>query len=106
MIQVTEKAQKEIQKILAKQDKPGMGLRMGVKGGGCAGMEYQLDLDVEKPGDRTFEFGGSKVFVDTKSYLYLVGMTLDYSEGLLERGFKFLNPNAKRSCGCGTSFST
>lgn len=106
MIEVTEKALSEIKKILAKQGKPGLGLRVGVKGGGCAGMTYQLDLGIEKPGDKVFDFEGTKIFVDLKDYLYLVGLKLDYSEGLLERGFKFINPSAKRTCGCGTSFST
>lgn len=106
MIEVTDKALIEIKKILAKQGNLDLGLRVGVKGGGCAGMSYQLDLGTQKAGDKVFDFGGTKIFVDLKDYLYLVGLKLDYSESLLERGFKFINPTAKRTCSCGTSFST
>lgn len=81
-------------------------LRMGVKGGGCSGMSYSLEFDTEMtPHDREFEVDGIKVVVDKKSYLYLTGTTLDYVQQGLTGGFTFVNPNAKSSCGCGTSFS-
>ena len=81
-------------------------LRMGVKGGGCSGMSYMLEFDSEKgPHDKEFEIDGVKVVVDKKSYLYLNGTTLDYVTQGLTGGFTFVNPNAKSSCGCGTSFS-
>jgi len=74
-------------------------------GGGCSGLQYKLDLDTERAGDRVFEKEGAKVLVDMKSLLYLNGTELDYREGLMESGFVFQNPNVKRSCGCGTSFT-
>lgn len=81
-------------------------LRMGVKGGGCSGMSYALEFDTEMtPHDREFDIDGVKVVVDKKSYLYLTGTTLDYVQQGLTGGFTFVNPNAKSSCGCGTSFS-
>jgi iron-sulfur cluster assembly protein len=81
-------------------------LRMGVRGGGCSGMSYSLEFDTEKtPHDREFDVDGVKVVVDKKSYLYLAGITLDYVQQGLTGGFTFVNPNAKSSCGCGTSFS-
>lgn len=81
-------------------------LRMGVRGGGCSGMSYALEFDTERSEhDREFEIDGVKVVVDKKSYLYLTGTTLDYVQQGLTGGFTFVNPNAKSSCGCGTSFS-
>lgn len=81
-------------------------LRMGVRGGGCSGMSYSLEFDTEKtPHDREFDVDGVKVVVDKKSYLYLAGIMLDYVQQGLTGGFTFVNPNAKSSCGCGTSFS-
>ena len=81
-------------------------LRMGVKGGGCSGMSYSLEFDSEMgPHDREFEIDGIKVVCDKKSYIYLNGTTLDYVRQGLTGGFTFVNPNAKSSCGCGTSFS-
>jgi iron-sulfur cluster assembly protein len=81
-------------------------LRMGVRCGGCSGMSYSLEFDTEKtPHDREFDVDGVKVVVDKKSYLYLAGITLDYVQQGLTGGFTFVNPNAKSSCGCGTSFS-
>ena len=81
-------------------------LRMGVKGGGCSGMSYALEFDTEiGPHDKEFEIDGVKVVVDKKSYLYLNGTTLDYVTEGLQGGFTFVNPQAKSSCGCGTSFS-
>jgi iron-sulfur cluster assembly protein len=81
-------------------------LRMGVKGGGCSGMSYSLEFDTELgPHDKQFEIDGIKVVCDRKSYLYLSGVTLDYVKQGLTGGFTFVNPQAKSTCGCGTSFS-
>ena len=81
-------------------------LRMGVKGGGCSGMSYALEFDSEKgPHDKEFDVEGIKVVCDKKSYIYLVGTTLDYVKQWLTGGFTFRNPQAKSACGCGESFS-
>jgi iron-sulfur cluster assembly protein len=81
-------------------------LRMGVKGGGCSGMSYSLEFDTELgPHDKQFDIEGIKVVCDRKSYLYLTGVTLDYVKQGLTGGFTFVNPQAKSTCGCGTSFS-
>jgi len=81
-------------------------LRVGVRGGGCSGMSYLLEFDTEKtPHDREYDIDGVKVVVDKKSYLYLNGTTLDYVQQGLTGGFTFINPTAKSTCGCGTSFS-
>lgn len=104
-IALSPKAIKEVKRLLSEQEKKDVGLRVGVKGGGCSGLSYSLNFDVPKEGDNTFEFDGARVFVDPKSLLYLAGLTLDYSDSLEGRGFKFINPNASRTCGCGESFS-
>jgi len=97
-IQVTPKA---IQKMGVEG-----GLRLGVLGGGCSGLSYQFKFDTRpRPKDHVFDFEGVQIFVDPKSILYLHGMTLDYKESLMQSGFVFENPNAKKNCGCGTSFS-
>lgn len=105
-IQLTENAATRVKRMFAEQNLAEGGLRVGVKGGGCSGLEYFLDF-VKEPskGDRIFDQHGLKVYVDPKSYLYLMGTELDYEEGLLSAGFKFQNPNANRTCGCGESFS-
>ena len=105
MIHLTQAAKEEVKRLLNKQNKPEFGLRVGVHGGGCSGLSYQLSFAAKQAGDNEFEFEGSKVFVDPKSYLYLKDMTLDFSDSLENRGFKFVNPNAQKSCGCGESFS-
>ena len=105
MIQLTPKA---IQKIRATFEKEGVagGLRLGVLGGGCSGLSYLFKFEPKpRPTDKVFDFEGVQVFVDPKSYIFLDGMTLDYRESLMQSGFAFDNPNAKKSCGCGTSFS-
>ena len=105
-IVLTETAVNEVRRVLEQQQKPQWGLRLAVKAGGCSGLEYSMDI-AEVPGDKdqVFEFDGVRVFVDPKSYLFLNGMTLDYKTELLGGGFKFVNPNATKTCGCGTSFA-
>ena len=81
-------------------------IRVGVEGGGCSGLTYKLEFDsLTKPDDKVFEDKGVKIVVDKKSFLYLVGTELDFSDGLNGKGFQFINPNASRTCGCGESFS-
>ena len=105
VIEVTPKAIDKIRQAFAKQGVEGV-LRLGVLGGGCSGLSYQFKFDSkQRPTDKVFEFDGVKIVVDPKSLLYLHGMTLDYKESLLQSGFVFVNPNAQKSCGCGTSFS-
>jgi iron-sulfur cluster assembly protein len=107
MIQVNDTARNQVQKLLSEDGCPeGSFVRVGVKGGGCSGLMYQLDFDHEmKDDDQVFEDNGVKVVVDKKSFLYLVGTELRYSGGLNGKGFEFHNPNANRTCGCGESFS-
>jgi len=110
MIHVTEKAASEIKRLLQKETSSPSGnesfIRVQVIGGGCSGMSYKLGFDTKKSeNDKTFEENGVKVVVDPKSFLYLAGTTLDFSDGLQGTGFNFVNPNAKKSCGCGSSFS-
>jgi iron-sulfur cluster assembly protein len=106
MITVTDAARKQAQRLMEDDGKDGYFIRVGVEGGGCSGFMYQLTFDNEdREGDKTFEDNGVKVVVDKKSYLYLIGTTLDFSGGLNGKGFVFNNPNAGRTCGCGESFS-
>lgn len=104
-ISVTPKAIQKIRQAFEKMGVSG-GLRLGVLGGGCSGLSYQFKFDTApRPKDRVFDFDGVQIYVDPKSILYLHGMTLDYKETLMQSGFVFENPNAKKACGCGTSFS-
>lgn len=106
MIHLTENAVAQIKKSQQEAGKPNAGLRVGVVGGGCSGMSYRLDFqDEPQPDDKVLEQDGVKVFVDAKSFLYIKGLVLDYSGGLNGTGFTFKNPNATKSCGCGTSFA-
>jgi iron-sulfur cluster assembly protein len=106
MITVTETAKKQAIRLMEDEGKAGYFIRVGVDGGGCSGLMYQLTFDnEEKEGDKAFEDNGIKVVVDKKSFLYLIGTTLDFSGGLNGKGFIFSNPNANRTCGCGESFS-
>lgn len=106
MLTVTDAAKKQALRLMEDEQKDGFFIRVGVQGGGCSGLMYQLTFDnEEKEGDMGFENNGVKVVVDKKSYLYLVGTTLDFSGGLNGKGFVFQNPNADRTCGCGESFS-
>jgi iron-sulfur cluster assembly protein len=106
MIKVTESAKKQAIRLMEDEGKDNSFIRVGVKGGGCSGLMYELTFDNEdKEGDKAFEDNGVKVVVDKKSFLYLIGTTLDFSGGLNGKGFVFVNPNADRTCGCGESFS-
>lgn len=105
-INITEKALSEIKRIMKENNVPeNYGLRIGIKGGGCSGFSYTMGFDGESaPTDNITEFDGVQVFIDMKSFLYLTGTELDYTDGLSGKGFVFNNPNAKRTCGCGSSF--
>jgi len=82
------------------------GLRLGVQGGGCSGLSYNIRFDTQpRERDRVFQYDDVRVFVDPKSFIYLHGMVLDYQETLMQQGFVFVNPNSSKSCGCGSSFS-
>ena len=104
-VSITDRAAEKIKELLAAETKEAQGLRLKVVGGGCSGLQYKMDLDLQRPADRVFEKDGAKVLVDMKSLLYLNGTELDYKEELMQSGFVFQNPNVKRSCGCGTSFA-
>jgi iron-sulfur cluster assembly protein len=105
-VTITDSAVKQLQHIVAEQ-KIGAehGLRLGVKGGGCSGFSYELGFDEQKEGDEVYNINGVKVFMKKAHAIYLLGMEIDFIEGLNNRGFSFNNPNAKETCGCGTSFS-
>jgi len=105
-IQLTDAAALEVKRMLEKEgvtaDK---GLRISVKDGGCSGYSYEMNFDTKKSGDMDYEYHGLHVFVDPRSYLYLNGMTLDYADTLQDKGFRFRNPNADKTCSCGESFA-
>ncbi len=104
-IEVTPKAVGKIRQAFEKQGVTG-GLRLGVLGGGCTGLSYQFKFDTKpRASDHVFNFDGVDVWVDPKSMNFLNGMVLDYKESIMQSGFEFINPNAQKSCGCGTSFS-
>jgi iron-sulfur cluster assembly protein len=106
MIEVTPKAVQKIREAFSKQGVTGGGLRLGVLGGGCSGLSYQFRYDAKpRATDKIFEYEDVQVYVDPKSMVYLDGMTLDWKDSLIHSGFAFDNPHAKKSCGCGTSFS-
>ena len=105
-ILVTPAAVEAIKNAIAQEGEPGDGLRVSVVGGGCSGYQYNLDFEKEaRMDDTTLEFGDVKIFIDSISSGYLKGTTIDFVSGLNGTGFKFNNPNAKRTCGCGSSFS-
>ena len=106
-ITLTTQAAQEVKRLIEKEQKPNLGLRIGVKGGGCSGLTYVLSIEEATPKqyDSLFEQAGVKVLVDAKSQLYLDGTTIDYKNALMGGGFEFNNPMAKKSCGCGTSFT-
>ncbi len=104
-ISLTQAAIEEVKRMAQKETKPDVGLRLGVKGGGCSGLSYFMNFDLKKEKDNEFDFEGLKVYVDPKSLLYLKGTTLDYADSLQDKGFRFVNPQASKTCGCGESFS-
>jgi len=103
MITLTEFAASKIKILLL--EKKETGIRAGVQGGGCSGFTYKLEFDNQKESDRVIKSHGVELYVDPKSYLYLMGTEIDFIDNLNQSGFKFVNPNAKRTCGCGESFS-
>jgi len=105
IIALTENAQVEVRRLIAEQNKPGLGLRLGVKGGGCSGFSYKLEFDQKKEGDIVIPVTDFNVYLDRKSTIYLRGISLDFQTGLQGKGFVFNNPNATNTCGCGESFS-
>ena len=107
MISITERAASEVKRIVTEQKLPeSTALRVGVKGGGCSGFSYTLGFDDQlSETDQVFDIDGVKVVCDPKSFLYLNGTQIDFEDNLMGRGFKFGNPNAAKTCGCGESFS-
>lgn len=107
MISITDKAKDRIVELRTEDGHSDSAhVRVSVKGGGCSGLMYDLEFDDQtNENDQIYEDKGVKIFVDKKSILYLVGTTLDFSDGLNGKGFQFINPNASRTCGCGESFS-
>ena len=105
-ITISKEAVEHVRGFTEQAGMPDANLRVGVKGGGCSGLTYILDMvDEPQEGDKIIEEHGMKLFVDRKSYVFLAGTTLEYSGGINGKGFVFNNPNAKTTCGCGTSFS-
>ena len=107
MVKVTDTAKEKIQEIKKQEGHPeGSNIRVSVMGGGCSGLMYDLSFYVKADvKDQIYEDNGVKILVDKKSLLYLIGTTLDFSDGLNGKGFQFINPNASRTCGCGESFA-
>ena len=107
MIEVTQNAARQLRRLLDEQKQSaGKGLRVQITKGGCSGLHYEMTLDEKKVGDAVIERDGVQFFIDQDSADYLRGATLDYRDGLTASGFQFVNPNASRTCGCGTSFET
>jgi len=105
-IVLSDNAVERLKRLLAERNTPEAGLRIAVKGGGCSGLAYHMEwAEKAKERDKVFERDGVRVFVDPKSYLYLMGTELVYEEGLIASGFKLRNPNEKAACGCGESFT-
>jgi len=103
MIDLTDSAANKIKEVL--KDTENTGVRAAIQGGGCSGFTYKLTMEKEPdPDDKVIEIKGVKLFVDKKSYLFLIGTTIDFVTEMMQMGFKFINPNAKRTCGCGESF--
>jgi iron-sulfur cluster assembly protein len=106
MISLTDSAVRQLQTLTETQDNSSKGLRIFVESGGCAGMQYGMALDEPRADDQIFETAGVRVVVDPESARFLTGSTIDYSDDLAGAGFRIKNPNAVRSCGCGTSFES
>jgi iron-sulfur cluster assembly accessory protein len=107
VVALTATAVQMVKEAMAQENLAGHGIRVGVVGGGCSGFQYSMDFESQaRDGDLVLEQDGVKVFVDPMSSMYLQGVTIDYVQGLQGAGFKFNNPSAKNTCGCGSSFST
>ncbi|MCX8071987.1 MAG: iron-sulfur cluster assembly accessory protein [Candidatus Binatia bacterium] len=104
-ITISARAAEKIRELVRAAGKPELGLRIKVVGGGCSGLQYKMDLDSERSGDKVFGTEDARVIIDRKSFLYLNGTELDYNDGLINAGFTLRNPNVKRTCGCGASFA-
>lgn len=105
MVEISDRAASKILEVISEQSGDADGLRVRVVGGGCSGLQYQLGLDHEKKGDKVFEHNGARLYVDRKSYLYVNGTRVNYSDGLQHVGFQLDNPNVTKTCGCGESFT-
>lgn len=108
LIALSATAIKEVKRLMSEEDEglENLYLRLGVEPGGCSGLSYAMGFDTKKTdGDREFDFDGVRTLIDARALLYMAGTTLDYAGGMMGGGFKFLNPKAQRSCGCGSSFS-
>lgn len=105
VVTLTASAKVEVCRLLAEHGDPAMGLRLGIKGGGCSGLSYVLDFTEQRDGDTVLNYEDFHVFLDRKSTIYLSGIVLDHQAGLQGRGFVFENPMATNTCGCGESFS-
>ena len=105
MLSLTEVAAGKVKEIMAQQNPAPTALRVAVVGGGCSGLQYRMEIDTAGERDKVFERDGAILIVDKKSFLYLNGSELDYAEELMSSGFKLVNPNVKRACGCGESFT-
>jgi iron-sulfur cluster assembly protein len=106
LVLFTPHAVERAKELLAREAKADYGLRLGVKGGGCSGLNYFVAPEnTQKKGDLILDFDGLRVFLDVKSQLFLIGTEVDWEDGVMSSGFRFRNPNAKRSCSCGESFT-
>jgi iron-sulfur cluster assembly accessory protein len=104
MLELTDAAAAEISQLVLRQGKMGEGLRIYIEKGGCSGLSYEMKLDLPQTSDHTVSRSGATLMIDPESLLLLKGSTIDFEDGLTNRGFRILNPNAKQTCGCGTSF--
>jgi iron-sulfur cluster assembly protein len=105
LVAVTDIAQEEVRRLLTEEGNETLGLRLGIKGGGCSGLSYVLDFTERNESDTIIDYPGFQVYLDRKSTIYLSGIVLDFQDGLNGRGFVFQNPMAANTCGCGESFS-
>jgi len=105
LVTITSSAMEEVKRLLREHEASDLGLRLGIKGGGCSGFSYVLDFTPSQEGDTVIPYDGFQVFLDRKSTIYLGGITLDHQSGLTGKGFVFHNPMATNTCGCGESFS-
>ena len=105
LVNLTDAAKTQILSLLSTDESATLGLRLGIKGGGCSGLSYVLDFTEKREGDTVMEFEGFQVYLDRKSTIYLSGITLDHQSGFEGKGFVFQNPAATNTCGCGESFS-